>query len=106
MVAIRQLSVNELSQNLIIDNKTVKRYIELLEKAFIIYRLGGYSSNLRKEILKKTKYYFFDTGIRNAVIANFNPIDLRNDKDQLWENFLVMERLKKQQLKQLPQRSW
>ncbi len=91
-----QVSINELSQNLKIDNKTVNRYIELLEKAFIIFRLRGYSNNLRKEISKKAKFYFYDTGIRNAVIANFNKIELRNDKGQLWENFLVMERLKKQ----------
>lgn len=91
-----EVSINELAQNLKIDNKTVKRYIELLEKAFIILRLGGYSSNLRKEISKKAKYYFYDTGIRNAVIANFNKLSIRNDKGQLWENFLVIERLKKQ----------
>jgi len=88
--------VNELSKNLSIDNKTVKRYLELLEKAFIIYTLRGYSRNLRKEISKKPKYYFYDTGIRNAVIANFNPVEIRNDVGQLWENFLVMERIKKQ----------
>lgn len=91
-----EVSINELSQNLKIDNKTVKRYIELLEKAFIILRLGGYSGNLRKEISKKAKYYFYDTGIRNAVIANFNKLNMRNDKGQLLENFLIIERLKKQ----------
>lgn len=91
-----EVSINELSQNLKIDNKTVKRYIELLEKAFIIFRLGGYSGNLGKEISKKAKYYFYDTGIRNAVIANFNKIGMRNDKGQLLENFLIIERLKKQ----------
>jgi len=91
-----EVSVNELSGRLGIDNKTVKRYIELLEKAFIIFTLRGYSGNLRNEISKKPKYYFYDTGIRNAVIANFNPPETRNDIGQLWENFLVMERLKKQ----------
>ncbi len=91
-----EVSINELAQNLKIDNKTVKRYIELLEKSFIISTLRGYSSNLRKEISKKAKYYFYDNGIRNTVIANFNPLNMRNDKEQLWENFLVMERLKKQ----------
>ncbi len=91
-----EVSINELSQNLKIDNKTVKRYIELLEKAYIILTLRGYSGNLRKEISKKAKYYFYDNGIRNAVIANFNPLEMRNDKGQLWENFLVIERLKKQ----------
>ncbi|MDD5509071.1 MAG: ATP-binding protein [Bacteroidales bacterium] len=91
-----EVSVNELSMNLGIDNKTVKRYLELLEKAFIIFTLRGYSGNLRKEISKKPKFYFYDSGIRNAVIANFNPLETRNDSGQLWENFLVMERLKKQ----------
>ncbi|MBN1950074.1 MAG: ATP-binding protein [Bacteroidales bacterium] len=91
-----EVSVNELSVKLGIDNKTVKRYLELLEKAFIIFTLRGYSGNLRKEISKKPKFYFYDTGIRNAVIANFNPPETRNDFGQLWENFLVMERLKKQ----------
>ncbi len=89
-----EVSINELSQNLKIDNKTVKRYIELLEKSFIIFTLRGYSNNLRKEISKRAKYYFYDTGIRNAVIANFNMLNLRNDIGQLWENFLVMERIK------------
>lgn len=91
-----EVSINELSQNLKVDNKTVKRYIELLEKSFIIFTLRGFSKNLRKEIAKKSKYYFYDTGIRNAVIANFNPIHLRNDKGQLWENFIILERIKRQ----------
>jgi predicted AAA+ superfamily ATPase len=91
-----EVSVNELSRQLGIDNKTIKRYIELLEKSYIIYSLRGYSGNLRKEITKQHKCYFYDVGIRNAVIANFNQLELRNDKGQLWENFLVMERLKKQ----------
>ncbi len=94
-----EVSVNELSKNLKVDNKTVQRYLELLEKSFIIYKLTGYSRNLRKEISKKAKYFFFDTGIRNAVISNFNPLSLRNDTGQLWENFLVMERIKKQAYK-------
>jgi len=96
-----EVSVNELSKNLGIDNKTVKRFLELLEKAFIIYTLRDYSGNLRKEISKKPKYYFYDTGIRNAVIASFNPIGIRNDMGQLWENCLVMERIKKQSYTQL-----
>lgn len=91
-----EVSVNELSKNLGIDNKTVKRYLELLERAFIIIRLRGYGGNLRKEITRHSKYYFYDTGIRNAVIANFNPPEIRNDTGFLWENFLVIERMKKQ----------
>jgi predicted AAA+ superfamily ATPase len=91
-----EVSVNELSNKLGVDNKTVKKYLELLEKSFILFKLRGYSGNLRKEITRKSKYYFFDNGIRNAIIANFNSIDLRNDVGPLWENFLVAERLKKQ----------
>lgn len=91
-----EVSVNELSNKLGIDNKTVKKYLELLEKSYILFKLRGYSGNLRKEITRHAKYYFFDTGIRNSLIANFNPLDLRNDVGQLWENFLVAERLKKQ----------
>ncbi len=91
-----EVSVNELSKNLGIDNKTVNRYLELLEKTFILIKLRGYSGNLRKEISRHAKYYFVDPGIRNAVIANFNPPELRNDNGFLWENFMVIERIKKQ----------
>lgn len=94
-----EVSVNELSNKLNIDNKTVRKYLDLLEKSFILFKLTGYSGNLRKEITSKSKYYFFDTGIRNTLIANFNSIELRNDIGQLWENFLVVERLKKQSYK-------
>ncbi|NTU47252.1 ATP-binding protein [Candidatus Roizmanbacteria bacterium] len=91
-----EVSYSELSKQLSIDGKTVARYLDLLEKAFVIVNLRGYSSNLRKEITKKSKYYFLDNGIRNAIISNFNPLELRDDVGRLWENFLVMERLKKQ----------
>lgn len=91
-----EVSVNELSKSLGIDNKTVKRYLELLEKTYILVKFRGYSGNLRKEITRHAKYYFVDTGIRNAVIASFNPLEIRNDTGALWENFLVVERLKKQ----------
>jgi len=90
-----EFSCNELSNNLGIDTKTVQRYIDLLEKTFVIISLKGFSRNLRKEINKKHKYYFWDTGIRNAVISQFNSIDLRNDIGQLWENFIIVEHLKK-----------
>jgi predicted AAA+ superfamily ATPase len=89
-----QVSLNELATQLSVDVKTVDRYLDLLEKAFVIMRLGGLSRNLRQEIRNKYKYYFLDNGIRNAVIAQFNPLDLRNDVGALWENFMVMERLK------------
>lgn len=91
-----EVSLSELAQNLPIDPKTVARYLDLLEKSFILINLRGYSRNLRKEISNKSKYYFYDNGIRNAVISNFNPLNLRDDTGRLWENFLVVERIKKQ----------
>ncbi len=90
-----EVSLNELASNLEIDKNTVARYIDLLEKSFVLYSLGGFSRNLRKEISKSQKYYFYDLGIRNSLIANLNPINLRNDVGQLWENFLVIERVKR-----------
>lgn len=91
-----EVSLSELAQNLPIDPKTVARYLDLLEKSFVLINLRGLSRNLRKEISNKSKYYFYDNGIRNAVISNFNPINLRDDAGKLWENFLVVERIKKQ----------
>ena len=91
-----EVSLSELGQKLSIDSKTVSRYIDLLEKSFVIFSLSAFSRNLRKEIVKKNKYYFYDLGIRNALIANFNKLELRNDVGQLWENFLIIERIKKQ----------
>ena len=90
-----EVSLNELSNHLNIDGKTVARYLDLFEKAFIIFNIRAFSRNLRKEISKKSKYYFYDNGIRNALISNFNSLDLRNDVGALWENFLFIERLKK-----------
>ncbi len=90
-----EVSLSELSRNLGINAKTVARYIDLLEKSFIIYGLRGFSKNLRKEITKMRKFYFYDNGVRNALISNFNSLPLRNDIGMLWENFLFMERLKK-----------
>ncbi|MFH1297807.1 MAG: ATP-binding protein [Bacteroidota bacterium] len=89
-----QVSLSELANNLHIDYKTVARYIDLFEKSFVLFSLGGYSGNLRSEVTRKCKYYFYDNGIRNALIANFNPLSMRNDVGALWENFLFMERLK------------
>ncbi len=91
----RQVSYNELSNHLGIDVKTVSRYLDLFEKTHIIIRLTGFSRNLRNEINTKSKYYFYDNGIRNALIANFNPLNQRDDVGMLWENHLYMERLKK-----------
>ena len=91
-----EVSFSELAGSLGIDVKTVSRYLDILEKSFVIFRLKGFSKNLRKEITKKNKYYFYDNGIRNALIANFNSLNLRNDVSQLWESFLVVERIKSQ----------
>lgn len=89
------VSLNELANNLGIDVKTVGNYINLLKQGFIIFELGSYSTNLRKEIAKSKKYYFWDLGIRNSLIGQFTELDLRDDKGQLWENFLAIERIKK-----------
>lgn len=89
-----EVSFSELASSLEIDKKTVERYIDLLEKSFIIFRLGGFSRNLRSEITKTSRYYFYDVGVRNAIINNFNPLEIRNDVGQLWENFAIVERLK------------
>ncbi|MEW5813846.1 MAG: ATP-binding protein [Spirochaetota bacterium] len=90
-----QVSLRELGNHLGLDFKTVARYLDLLEKAFVIFNVRGYSRNLRKEITKKSKYYFYDTGIRNALISNFTSLNLRDDVGALWENFLFIERMKK-----------
>lgn len=89
------VSLNELSAQLHIDVKTVGRYLDLLEKAFVIKKISGYSSNLRDEIKSKCKYYFLDNGIRNGIIGQFNTLSNRNDVGALWENFMFNERLKK-----------
>ena len=89
-----EVVLTELATRLGINVKTVHRYLDILEKAFVIYRLGGFSRNLRKEVTNKSKYYFVDNGIRNALIAQFNGIDQRNDLGALWENFMVVERQK------------
>jgi len=91
-----KVSLSELSRELGIDLKTVARYLDLFEKSFILYNLRGFSRNLRSEIKQQSKYYFYDNGIRNAVISNYNDLGLRDDIGKLWENFLVVERLKKQ----------
>jgi len=89
-----EVSLNELAGLVHIDAKTVATYIDLLEKAFIIFRLEPLSRNLRNEISTNRKIYFYDTGIRNALISNFNPLELRQDKGALWENFVLSERMK------------
>jgi uncharacterized protein len=89
-----EISYNELARLLGENVHTIKRYIEILEQAFIVFRLPSFSQNLRKELGKRNKIYFFDVGIRNAIINNFSPIDSRNDVGALWENFCIVERIK------------
>lgn len=93
----KEISYNELGTQLGMSKNTVERYLDLLEKAFVIYKLNGFSRNLRKEITKNSRYYFLDNGIRNALINNFNLLELRDDIGMLWENYIIMERLKKQE---------
>ncbi|MDQ7065365.1 MAG: ATP-binding protein [candidate division KSB1 bacterium] len=89
-----EVSYLELGQLIGADKETVERYIDLLEKAFVLFRLNAFSRNLRNEIKKKKKIYFWDNGIRNAILRNFSPLALRTDTGALWENFLISERLK------------
>ncbi|MBI4689942.1 MAG: ATP-binding protein [Nitrospirae bacterium] len=93
----REVSYSELGTQLGISKNTVERYLDLLEKTFVVCRLNGFSRNLRKEISKSSRYFFIDNGIRNALLNNFNPLELRDDTGLLWENYLIMERLKKQE---------
>ncbi|RLD85851.1 MAG: AAA family ATPase, partial [Bacteroidetes bacterium] len=90
-----QVSIHELCKQLALNRETVERYLYLLEQAFVIFRLPAYSKNLRKEIRKSQKFYFYDNGIRNILINNLNLLPDRNDIGALWENFLITERLKK-----------
>lgn len=91
-----EVSLNELATQIKLDVKTIDRYLDILEKGFVIKRLGGFRRNLREEVTSKSKYYFFDNGVRNAVISQFNALSDRNDAGILFENFIVMERIKKQ----------
>lgn len=90
----REVSYNELAQLLHSDAKTVEKYIDLLEKCYIILRLNGLNRNLRNELKQAKKIYFYDNGIRNALVQNFNPLNIRQDTGALWENFFISERLK------------
>ena len=89
-----QVSYNELAQTVGLNNETIESYINLLEQTFVIFRLNSFSRNLRNELKKSHKIYFYDNGVRNALIANYNPVSLRNDVGALWENYLISERIK------------
>lgn len=89
-----QVSYNEVGQLVGLDSKTVERYIDILEKSYIIFRLGSFSRNLRNELKSSRKIYFWDLGIRNAVIGNLSQVESRTDVGALWENFVITERMK------------
>lgn len=93
----KEVSLAELGRQLGMSKNTVERYLDLLEKAFVIYKRSGFSRNLRKEISKNKRYFFYDNGIRNALINNFNPLTIRDDIGALWENYIITERMKKQE---------
>jgi predicted AAA+ superfamily ATPase len=90
-----EVSFHELAKLLGIDSATVQRYINLLEKSYILFHLRSFSRNVRNELKKSTKIYFYDNGVRNALISNYNPMAIRNDVGALWENFLISERYKR-----------
>jgi predicted AAA+ superfamily ATPase len=95
-----EVSYTELGGLLGIDKNTVESYISLLEKSFVIFRLNPFSRNIRNELNKKRKIYFYDTGIRNAIIGDFKPLNLRTDTGHLWENFLIAERFKRNEYRE------
>jgi predicted AAA+ superfamily ATPase len=92
----QEVSLQELSKHLGISKNTVESYLDLLSKVFVVYKVPGFSRNLRKEITKSNRWYFYDNGIRNAIISNFTRLDSRTDVGALWENYLASERIKKQ----------
>lgn len=92
-----EVSLTEIASQVGLNKKTVEKYLGLLEKVFVVFKIKGFSRNLRKEISKMAKYYFYDLGVRNALINNFNLINLRNDIGALWENYIISERIKKQE---------
>jgi predicted AAA+ superfamily ATPase len=89
-----EVSYDELGKQLGMSKNTVEKYLDLLSKVFVVYRLGAYARNLRKEVTKVGKWYFYDNGIRNAIIGNFSPLSIRQDVGVLWENYLIGERIK------------
>ena len=89
-----EVSLEELGRNLSMSKNTVERYLDLLTKVFIVFKVNGFSGNLRKEIVKSSKWFFFDNGIRNAIISDFRDMHKRTDRGQLWENFCFYERIK------------
>ncbi len=101
-----EVNYNELAQTVGVDRKTIENYINILSQGYVIFSLGSYNKNLRSEIKKSRKIYFYDNGIRNMIIGNFNSLDMRLDKGALWENFLVSERKKQYSYKNSFSRSY
>ncbi|KKT34383.1 MAG: AAA ATPase [Parcubacteria group bacterium GW2011_GWA2_44_12] len=97
----KEVSLHEIALQTHINGRTVEKYLDLLEKAFVVKRVRGFSRNARKEISKNSRYYFYDNGVRNAIINNMNDLKTRNDVGQLWENYLFMERMKKQEYQKI-----
>ena len=97
----KEVSLEELGRQLGMSKNTVERYLDMLSKVFVVYRISGFNRNLRKEIVKNNRWYFYDNGVRNALIQNFNKLDLRADVGELWENYLAAERIKFQNYTQL-----
>jgi predicted AAA+ superfamily ATPase len=97
----KEVSLQELGNQLQMSKNTVERYLDLLSKVFVIYKVNGFNRNLRKEVTKSSRWYFSDNGIRNALIKNFNRLDNRTDVGGLWENYLASERIKKQHYRQI-----
>ncbi|MGL4630710.1 MAG: ATP-binding protein [Leadbetterella sp.] len=91
----KEVSMDELGKQLGMSKNTVEKYLDILQKAFVLKKVRAFSRNLRKEIVKSSRWYFIDNGVRNAVINDFKPLALRRDVGELWENYLIMERLKK-----------
>lgn len=102
----KEVSLEELGKQLGMSKNTVERYLDLLSKVFVVFKIGGYSRNLRKEIVKNSRWYFHDNGVRNALIQNFNRLDLRADVGELWENYLATERIKYQSYHQMHCRNY
>jgi predicted AAA+ superfamily ATPase len=91
-----EVSIQELGNQLDMSKNTVDKYLDLLAKVYVLHKVNGFSKNLRKEVTKNSRWYFYDNGLRNAVIANLNPIELRDDVGMLWENYIISERIKYQ----------
>lgn len=102
----KEVSLQELGNQLQLSKNTVERYLDLLSKVFVLFKTEGFSRNLRKEITKTSRWYFYDNGIRNAILNNFNRLDMRNDVGDLWENYLASERIKKQHYRKMKVRNY